>query len=118
MQIVMPAVVKHSNTQPYMAMARPEVGENGNPHWHGFSMGIPGPRVTRVEADVQGEGDLPPDTLTGDVRVVLKRFESKRGRKAWLDGAENSCDEVRELFRLFLKGDVGLKVFFSAAGGE
>ena len=65
-----------------------------------------------MEADVQGEGDLPPDTLTGDVRVVLKRFESKRGRKAWIDGAEKSCDEVRELFRLFLKGGVDLEVFF------
>ena len=68
MRIVMPSVVKHSKKHPYMSMARAEVGPNGNPHYHGFSMGVPGPRVTRVEGDVDGEGDLPPDTLSGDVK--------------------------------------------------
>ena len=58
-----------------MAMARFEVGANGNPHMHGFSLGKPGPKMTRVEADVREEGDLPPQTVSEDVRVFLKRFE-------------------------------------------
>ena len=53
MRVVMPAVVPHSAEAPYMAMARFETGPGGNPHWHGFGMGCPGPRVGRVEADVE-----------------------------------------------------------------
>jgi hypothetical protein len=42
-------------------MARFETGANGNPHYHGFSMGRRGPRMNRVRADVEGVGDEPPD---------------------------------------------------------
>ena len=42
-----------------MAMSRFETGMKGNPHQHGFSMGIPGPRLGRVLADVDGAGDVP-----------------------------------------------------------
>merc|ERR1712113_964341 len=57
MRMVMPAVLPHSEQFKYMAMARAECGAGGNLHYHGFSVGLPGPPVARVRADVDGEGD-------------------------------------------------------------
>ena len=53
MRMVMPTVVPHHRKRwPYMSMARFETGGGGNPHMHGFSMGRRGPRMGRVQADV------------------------------------------------------------------
>ena len=60
MRIVMPSVVPHSDRYPYMCMARMETGGGGNPHAHGLSMGMPGPVLRRVKADVEGVGDMAP----------------------------------------------------------
>ena len=54
MRIVMPAVVGHSENDPYMDMARFEVGLNGNPHWHGMSVGRRSPQFRHVRDDVSG----------------------------------------------------------------
>ena len=70
MRIVMPTVLWHSEDWPFMCMARFETGPNGNPHWHGFAMGLPGPRFERVRADVDGVGDEAPDTASADVQVL------------------------------------------------
>ena len=67
MRIVMPAVVGHSENDPYMDMARFEVGPNGNPHWHGMSVGRRSPQFRHVRDDVSGGGDMPPETSSGDV---------------------------------------------------
>ena len=72
MRMVMPAIVPHSAEAPFMAMARFETGPGGNPHHHGFSVGTPGPRVQRVKADVEGEGDEGPQTVKLDVLTVLR----------------------------------------------
>ena len=56
-RMVMPTIVPHSEDWPYMTMARFETGPGGNPHYHGFSMGTPGPVVKRVKADVEGVGE-------------------------------------------------------------
>ena len=56
MKIVMPSVVEHSDDAPYMSVGRFETGPDGNPHFHGFSLGVQGPRLQRVRADVvEGE---------------------------------------------------------------
>ena len=52
MRIVMLAVVPHSERHGYMTMSRFETGPGGNPHYHGVSVGTPGPRIGRVRADV------------------------------------------------------------------
>ena len=96
MRIVMPSIVPHSRENPFMAMARFEVGANGNPHMHGFSLGDRGPKMTRVEADVSSEGDLPPQTVSEDVRVFLSRLEKADD---WKYGVEMSSEELRQLVR-------------------
>ena len=70
MHIVMPSVVPHSDTAPYKSMTRFENGPHGNPHYHGFSMGVRGPRMNRVRADVEGVGDEPLD-VDADIRDIL-----------------------------------------------
>ena len=55
--------------------------------------------MTRVEADVGDQGDLPPQTVSEDVRVFLARLE-KAGD--WKYGEEKSSVEVRQLVRLHL----------------
>ena len=52
--------------------------------------------MTRVEADVGDPGDLPPQTVSEDLRVFLARL--KKGDD-WKDGEEKSRDEVRQLVR-------------------
>ena len=66
-----------------MAMARWETGGGGNLHAHGFSVGLPGPRVGRVHADLDGEGDLPPSTRDDDVRAVLRWLWQEGGAAEW-----------------------------------
>ena len=71
MHIVMPSVVPHSLRAPYMSMSRFETGPNGNPHYHGFSVGTRGPRMNRVRADVDGVGDEPLD-VDMEIRQILE----------------------------------------------
>ena len=51
-----------------MAMARFETGDGGNPHFHGFSIGAGGPRLGRVDADMNLEviGDVAPESSDED----------------------------------------------------
>ena len=79
MRMVMPTIVRHSEAWPYMVMARFETGDGGNPHYHGFSMGDPGPEVRRVKADVEGQDDVPPETVTEDVRVIRRAMRASSG---------------------------------------
>ena len=79
-----------------MAMARFETGPGGNPHTHGFSMGKPGPVVRRVKADVSGVDDLPPRTMTEDVRVVRKAMLREGGPMEWQYGDAWSRSMVLE----------------------
>ena len=103
MRIVMPAVVKHDKA-PYRCMARFETGPGGNPHAHGFSMGNAGPKVARVKADVEGDGDVAPETVTDDVRGVLKVFRAAEGsEEGWSHGAEFSQEATRRFVRDVLK---------------
>ena len=51
MRIVQPALVPHTEREPFLAMARFECGDHGNPHYHGFSVGAGNPRLQRVRAD-------------------------------------------------------------------
>ena len=89
MRVVMPAVVPHSRRYPYLCMARFETGSGGNPHAHGFSVGLPGPRMGRVHADVDGgeadpaKGDLPPSILAEDVAVLLRWLWQGGGAAEW-----------------------------------
>ena len=64
MRIVMPEILPETAAEPYMAMARFETGEGGNPHFHGFSIGAGGPRLGRVDADMDREvlGDVAPES--------------------------------------------------------
>ena len=76
MHIVMPSVLPHSETASYRCMARFETGANGNPHYHGFSMGRRGPRMNRVRADVEGLGDEAPD-VDAELRAILDHIFGK-----------------------------------------
>ena len=74
MRMVMPAVVPHSEREPYLAMSRSECGGGGNPHSHGFSVGATTPYMDRVRADVDGEGDEAPDVLREEMALVEHIF--------------------------------------------
>ena len=103
MRIVMPAVVPHSERHRYMTMSRFETGPGGNPHYHGVSVGTPGPQIGRVRADVAGGCDLPPDTLAMDVVIfmnALKRFQGQ-----WEYDVILSEDAARDLVRRSLLDD-------------
>ena len=103
MRIVMPAVVGHSENDPYMDMARFEVGPNGNPHWHGMSVGRRSPQFRHVRDDVSGGGDLPPETSSGDVRACQRLWE-KEDPECWLVEEEKSGGQLEELIRRALSG--------------
>jgi len=105
MRMVMPAVVPHSGQERYMAMARFETGSNGNPHWHGFSMGKRGPRMCRVRADVDGDGDEAPDTLSEDLRVAVKVMEEFDEECVVLER------DLRDRLRSALARDAGEEVY-------
>ena len=86
MHVVMPSVVPHSLRAPYMSMARFETGPTGNPHYHGFCVGLSGPRMNIVRADVEGVGDEPPD-FDSEISVTF----------AQVFGANDTCEqELRE----------------------
>jgi len=74
MRMVMPTVVRQTEWQRYMAMCRFEVGPGGNAHYHGFSVGEAAPVMKHVRADVEGEGDEPPDMLVEEVKAVHRIF--------------------------------------------
>jgi len=99
MRVVMPAVVRHSATSPYMAMARFETGQGGNPHYHGFSVGLPGPVMKRVRDDDGVHEDLVPMTVTADVRVFKEWLNANRESVAWKEGEYRSGREVFEFIR-------------------
>ena len=96
MRIVMPAVVGHSAVDPYMAMARFETGPGGNPHLHGMSMGRRCPEFRHVRDDIDGEGDMPPETVSEDVQAC-QRFWERQDPSAWPEGVEMSVAEERTL---------------------
>ena len=85
-----------------MCMARFETGAGGNPHYHGFSVGAPGPVVKRVKADVDGEDDLPPQTVTDDVRVVRRAMRSANSSMSWPYDEVWSAEEVKARMRQVL----------------
>ena len=63
--------------------------------------------MARVKADVEGDGDVPPETVTDDVRVVLKAFRAAAGEaEPWPNGAEFSQEATREFVRDVLRGDM------------
>ena len=97
-RIVMPAVVSHSDMDPYMAMARFETGPGGNPHWHGMSVGRRSPQFRHVKDDAGGAGDMPPETVSEDV-VVCRRLWERRDASAWPEGVEKSSEELEDLIR-------------------
>ena len=103
MRIVMPAVVGHSVRDPYMDMARFEVGPNGNPHWHGLSVGKRSPQFRPVKDDVAGGGDPPPQTASEDVRACQRLWE-KEDPDAWSEEMEKYSLELDELVRRALTG--------------
>ena len=80
MRMVMPAVVPHSEREPYLAMSRAECGGSGNPHSHGFSVGATAPYMDRVRADVDGEGDEAPDSL-GEEMALVEGIFAKLGEE-------------------------------------
>ena len=96
MRMVMPAIVPHSEEWPYTGMARFENGPTGNPHWHGFSVGRPGPQVKRVVADVDGAHDLPPSTVDEDLRVVLRALRAADDRMEWVYDVLLTASEVKK----------------------
>ena len=105
MRMVMPAIVPHSDDWPYMCMARFETGPGGNPHYHGFSAGTPGPVVKRVKADVDGEDDLPPRTIVDDVRVVRRAMRAEDSVMRWSYDEVWTASQVKERMRAVLAAD-------------
>ena len=70
-------------------------------------MGNAGPKVARVKADVEGDGDVAPETVTDDVRGVLKVFRAAEGaEEGWLHGAEFSQEATRRFVRDVLRRDM------------
>ena len=84
MRVVMPAVVRHNEAWPYMSMARFETGPTGNPHYHGFSVGLPGPRMKRVHDDLGEQFDLPPEIVSEDAVAFLLWFDA-HGKDAYVE---------------------------------
>ena len=127
MRVVMPAVVPHSQRYPYMCMARFETGAGGNPRAHGFSVGLPGPRMGRVHADVDGAegggrgGDLPPSIVAEDVAVLLRWLWQDGGAADWESRGDLLRGEAEELVRGVLEAAeaalVGGGALGSGAGG-
>ena len=103
MRMVMPAIVPHSSLWPYMTMARFETGPGGNAHWHGFSMGSPGPVVKRVKADVDGGDDLPPQTTSDDLRLVRRSMLAGKGDFPWAFDDVWTAEQVRQRMSAVLR---------------
>ena len=83
-----------------MSMARFEAGPGRNPHYHGFNVGTPGPRVQRVKADVEGDGDEAPQMVRLDARTVSRAL-----RREWKVEQMWSREQVLELVGRLLADD-------------
>lgn len=118
MRMVMPAIVPHSHLWPYMSMARFETGPGGNPHYHGFSMGSPGPLVKRVKADVEGGDDLPPQTTSDDLRLVRRTMLAGKGKFPWGFDEVWTAEEVTQRMSAVLRADDDLAAESGAHAGE
>ena len=57
MKMVMPEIVPHSISSPFMSMIRFESGAGGNHHGHGFTVGMGNPRLIRIEGSDEEDGD-------------------------------------------------------------
>ena len=90
----MPAVVRHSERWPYMTMSRFETGPNGNPHYHGFSVGVRGPVMQRVKDDDGGREDMPPKTVSADVQLFKKCLQDIMETSSWKYEEERSTEDV------------------------
>jgi hypothetical protein len=106
MRMVMPAIVPHTETQPFLPMARVEVA--AHPHPHGFCVGAGNPRLERVRADVDdgGEGDVASgsdvgsaDVLSGDDEAVCADGGAEGEEVARFSREAVSEDVAREGFR-------------------
>ena len=88
MRVVMPAIVPHTEKQPYLAMARFESSEGHHPHFHGFGVGSGNPRLQRVRADADdgGEGDEAP---LSDMDEEQGSEDMPSGEEAEEGGAES-----------------------------
>ena len=100
MRMVMPAIVPHTETQPFLPMARFEVA--AHPHHHGFCVGAGNPRLERVRADVDdgGEGDEASGSDVSDAVAAALDKEEAGGTDG---GAEDG--EVARSSREVVSGD-------------
>ena len=103
MRIVMPAVVDHSDAEPYMTMARFETGPGGNPHFHGFSIGRRCPQFRHVKDDDGFDGDMPPETVNEDFRLWQRVLENDKP-DFWPFGVEKTKIELDVLLCDILSG--------------
>ena len=62
-------------------------------------IGKAAPKMGRVEADVAGEGDLPPRTVDGDLRGVLRRLRKDGEEALWPEGVVLTQEELYEMVR-------------------
>ena len=83
-------------------MARFETGPTGNPHYHGFSVGKPGPVMRRVRDDEEGQEDLPPETSLGDFEDFVKVLRADDS-VPWEHESQRSREELLDLLCDFLK---------------
>merc|ERR1712032_939435 len=89
------------------------MGGGGNPHAHGFSLGLPGPRVGRVRADVEGEDDMPPSTVSEDAVAAMRWLWEAGGAEEWESRGDLSRRDAAQLLRgVLVAADGGV------AGGE
>ena len=55
MRLVMPAIVPHSEAAPFLGVERFECGPGGNPHHHGFIVGVGNPRLGIMPEEIASE---------------------------------------------------------------
>ncbi len=93
MKIVMPSVVPHSERHPYLSMSRYENGKNGDPHFHGVSVGAENPRMGRhIVNDVGAEySDDEVSSVNGE---EARRLEEEGAGAAADDRASDSASSV------------------------
>lgn len=97
MPIVMPAILPHTQVELCMCMARLETAYSGNPHFHGFSIGAGGPRLGRVDADMDREvlGDLAPGSDDEDGDDVTAQGLQEGLAFANLDESATGADKAQ-----------------------
>merc|ERR1712032_1577256 len=89
------------------------MGGGGNPHAHGFSLGLPGPRVGRVRADVEGEDDMPPSTVSEDAVAAMRWLWETGGAEEWAGRGDLSRRDAEQLLRAVVVVEDG-----GVAGGD